>query len=82
VWVRTLARRPWRRRAEEVDLVEAEIEDEIAAEVAAEVGAEVDAEAGVEVAAETLTLTRPRPQDRYTSEVGAEIEVVCSAAVA
>ena len=40
-----MARRPWRRRAEEVDLVEAEIEDEIAAEVAAEVGAEVDAEA-------------------------------------
>ena len=85
--VLTTARWPWRRAAKvematEIVEIGAEITAEVAAEITTEITAEVAAEVSSEIEVEALTLTRPRPQDRYTSEVGAEIEVACSTAVA
>jgi len=81
--------RPWRRAAEveiAVEMVEIAAEDaaEDAAEIAevVEIDAKVASEAAAEIEAEARPPTRAQPQDRYTSEVGAEIEVACSPAEA
>ena len=75
-----------RRRAAEVEIAAEMVE--IAAEDAAEIAevVEMDAksasETAAEIEAEARPPTRARPQERYTSEVGAEIEVACSPAEA
>ena len=83
------ALRPWRRAAEveiAAEMVEIAAEDaaEDAAEIAevVEIDATVASEAAAEIEAEARPPTRAQPQDRYTSEVGAEIEVACSPAEA
>ena len=81
--------RPWRRAAEveiAAEMVEIAAEDaaEDAAEIAevVEIDATVASEAAAEIEAEARPPSRAQPQDRYTSEVGAEIEVACSPAEA
>ena len=83
------ALRPWRRAAEveiAAEIVEIAAEDaaEDAAEIAevVEIDAKVASEAAAEIEAEARPPSRAQPQDRYTSEVGAEIEVACSPAEA